>query len=101
MLKFILRDFQTFWRQTTGSGVDQLSCGLNSVDDRVKNRPVIIWRLSKSRKLRQQVKGIRTCGNRNRNVLSRSSREEGVNAQTCDGVDKTPVFEVDLQREIC
>ena len=83
MLKFVLRDFQTFWRQTTGSGVDRLSRGLNSVDDRVKNRPVIIWRLGKSRKLRQQVKGIRKCGNRNRNVLSRS-REESVNAQTCD-----------------
>ena len=80
MLKFVLRDFQTFWRQTTGSGVDRLSRGLNSV----KNRPVIIWRLGKSRKLRQQVKGIRKCGNRNRNVLSRSSREESVNAQTCD-----------------
>ena len=61
---------------------------------------MVIWRPGESRILRQQVKGIRKCGNRNRNVLNRSSREESVNAQTCDGVDKTPVSEVDLQREI-
>ena len=101
MLEFVLRDFQTHWRHTTGSGVDRLSRSLNSVDHRVKNRPVIILRPGESRILRQQVQGIKKCGNRNRNVFSRSGREESVNAQTFDGFDKTPVSEVDLQTEIC
>ena len=98
MLEFVLRDFQTLWRQTTGSRVDRLSRSLNSVDDSVKNRPVIIWRPGESRTLQQQVRVIRKCGNHNKNVLSLSSREESINAHICDVVDKTPVSEVDLQR---
>ena len=100
MLELVLRNLQSIWGQTTGSGVDWLSRSLNAVDDRVENGPVVVRRSDESRILRQQIEGIRKCSNHNRNVLSRSGREEGVNRETCDCVDKTAASEIDLQREL-